>query len=203
MSQGTLSLRSRTLDVQRFGLLFLVGAAVGTLGDRVHTFAGVLHYPKPFVFDEAWWVPFLMGGAGVFLPTAHALVDRLRRDVRQGAPQTATMPDVMTAFLWFAGAYAASGVFKAHPIALAIVFTATFVVRALALRISSMHWTIALCTGLGGTLFESALSSTGAFAYLEPSVVGVPIWLAGLYLHLALLVRAIDCRWPEAETIVP
>ncbi len=192
MPPATLSLSDRALDVRRVVLLFIVGAMVGTLGDRIHTFTGVLRYPNPVIFDEAWWVPLLMGGAGAFLPAAHALVDKRLG----GAPQTATMPDVMMAFLWFAGVYTASGVFKAYPVALAIVFTVTFVVRALALRLSSTHWTIALCMGLGGILFESGLSSTGAFAYLEPSVISVPLWLAGLYLHLALLIRAIVCRWP-------
>jgi hypothetical protein len=189
----------RTIDGRRLLLLFLVGAIVGTAGDRVHTLTGVLRYPMPALFDEAWWVPFLMGGAGVFLPTAHASLERQLG----GAPPKAATTDVMTAFLWFIAAYAASGLFKAYPVGMALVFMGTFVARALAMRISSTHWTIALCTGLGGTLFESGLSATGAFAYLEPSVVGVPLWLPGLYLHLALLIRAIVCRWPAGETVVP
>src|SRR6266508_3371407 len=42
---------------------------------------------------------------------------------------------------------------------------------------------------VGGSLFEAALSSTGAFHYQHPDVLLVPAWLPALYLHASLLVR--------------
>ena len=44
---------------------------------------------------------------------------------------------------------------------------------------------------LGGTLWEMGLTRTGAFKYNFPDVLGVPLWLPGLYAHAAALALAI------------
>ena len=42
-----------------------------------------------------------------------------------------------------------------------------------------------------GPPFEAALAATGAFSYRQPDVLGVPVWLPALYLHLSLFTRQI------------
>ena len=186
-----------SFDPRRLGVLFLVGAVVGTLGDRVHTFSRVLDYKHPFLFGEAWWVPLLMGAAGILLPVGHAFLRK-----RFAEPADGTTRDVIIAGVWFAAAYVASGLFMDYPGALAILFSASFIARALSSPPSRTLWLFALCTGLGGTLWEMGLSGTGAFTYLRPGPIGrVPLWLPGLYVQLALLVRAIDRRWPDVPDI--
>jgi hypothetical protein len=185
--------------------LFAVGAVVGTLGDRIHTHYGVLGYPRVVAFGEAWFVPFLMGGAGIALVSGQALVRRALS--LPAARATGDGRAVVTAFAWFACAYFASGVFQNYPVALTVAFVGAFLGRALGRvdapgpRGSAALFAGALLTAVGGSLFESALSATGAFAYAMPDALGVPIWLPGLYLHAAMLARAIDRRWPPAEQV--
>ena len=55
---------------------------------------------------------------------------------------------------------------------------------------------VAAAFALGGPLFEAALSATGGFFYRRPDLLGVPIWLPALYLHVSLLTRQIALVWP-------
>jgi hypothetical protein len=179
------------MNGSRFVTAFVLGAIVGTLGDRVHTFKGVLGYPHAFAFGEAAWVPLLMGGAGIAMVSGYGLVHR----VVGSNDERASMANVLSAFVWFAAAYAASGFFHQYPIALTLAFVAAFVARALREPVSRAAWVYALVTALVGTLFEAGLSATGAFRYYTPDVIGVPMWLPGLYLHASLLARALALRW--------
>jgi hypothetical protein len=183
---------------RRVAAFFLLGAVVGTLGDRIHTFWTVLTYPRPTAWGEAWWVVPEMGCAGVAMIAAHAQT----RGALGEAPGGASSRDVASAFAWFAGAYLATGLFRAYPGALALALAAAFVARALSpgVRTSRAMWLHALGTALTGTLAEATLSATGAFSYVVAGRVGnVPVWLPGLYLHAALLARSVERRFPAVS----
>lgn len=49
-----------------------------------------------------------------------------------------------------------------------------------------------LGAALLGPAFESALASSGAFAYAAPDFAGVPLWLPGIYLNAGAAVHLVD-----------
>lgn len=165
----------------------LVGAALlgglgGALLDQIHVAYGVLFYPQPWLWDQAWWVAplfaiatlVILSGAGVFT---------------QQAPGTREH-DLFGSGAWFVAAYWASGQWHAHPIGLSIAYAVFFALR-------TTHRPTLMFAGLlaaGGVGFESVLSSTGAFYYRHPDFAGVPMWLAGLYLHGAPFALAVASR---------
>jgi hypothetical protein len=171
--------------------LFLVGAIVGSALDMIHVLSGVLNYPKPFYpWGQAWWVPFLFGAAAIVLVRGYRLVADL-----VGARDPALSSNALTsAALGFIGAYLATGLFHQQELLLAVGLVAAW---SLHQRLHPGQGTgpYAFAVAIGGTLFESLLSSTGAFDYTEPDFLGVPIWLPALYLHAALLTRAIALRY--------
>jgi hypothetical protein len=174
---------------------FVLGSVVGTAGDKIaHEAQGVLTYRHPVVLGEAWWVPLLMGGAGIAFPISHAMFRR-----RAGAaPPPATLREVVATFALFFGAYVASGLFKDHPLALTLVFSAGFLVAAWRARWAGWQWLFALGCAAGGAGTEMAISATGTFWYIAPDFLGVPIWLPALYLHVARWTSALERRWPVA-----
>jgi hypothetical protein len=175
--------------LRRSGLFFAVGSLIGTLFDRIHVATGVLQYPRPVLAGQGWWVPFLMGGAGVALvsgrmPLLRRLGDR-RNDPSEG---------LVVSIVWFGAAYLASGLFQSNPLTLASALSMAFVVRAAVYKLPAREWLLAVATGVTGTLFEAVLCALGSFSYVHPDALRVPAWLPALYLHAALLARAIDRR---------
>src|SRR5260370_11263232 len=55
----------------------LFGAALCTVGDHLHVLTGVLWYPHPVLWRQAWWVPPLFGGASVAAVAAARELKRL------------------------------------------------------------------------------------------------------------------------------
>lgn len=189
MWDGSPALLRRAM--RRAPLVFGTGAVVGTLGDRIHTHYDVVVYPDPLVFEEAWWVPFLMGGAALLFVEFHGLLRAaLRREERP-----ASTPRIVATGVSFGAAYFASGALRAHPVALACLFTGAFAAWALVTeRRSAVVWIHAIGLGLFGMVFETALGATGAFVHTSVDVLGVPLWLGPLYLHAALFAREIELR---------
>jgi len=164
-------------------VLFLVGAVVGTLGDQIHVQFDVLWYPRPLLCGQAPWVPFLFGTAALVLVNGHRLF--LRRPAGDPPPSSLAAPAVL-----FVAAYFATALGKERPLLVAGGLAAAW-----ALRVAVAPATDKLLAGLaiaaGGPLVEAALSATGAFFYRRPDVLGVPVWLPALYLHVSLLTRQI------------
>ena len=152
-------------------LLFVAGSIGGALLDQIHVRRGVLSYPKPTVAGQPWWVAPQFGVGAL-------VVERSAR--RVPSPPRSVASDAA----WFFGAYAATGLLRRWPRALAAVFAATWLARV---RRQPALAAYSVALALGGSAYEGWWSSTGAFSYADPDVGGVPMWLPGLYLHGAPL----------------
>lgn len=166
----------------RLALALVVGGLCGLLLDQIHVRYGVLFYPEPWLWDQAWWVAPLFAGSTVVILSGARLFT-------EGAPGTREH-DVMGSAGWFVAAYWASGQWHAHPIGLSVAYAVFFALR-------TTHRPTLMFAGLlaaGGVTFEALLSSTGAFSYRHPDLFGLPMWLGGLYAHGAPLALAIAGR---------
>lgn len=171
--------------------LLVIGGIGGALSDQIHVRFDVLWYPRPFFLDQAWWVAPLFGGAtiGIFLG-ALPFAQRLVRGDGLTSARGLTLSGAS-----FLAAYLASGAFRAWPIALLAGYAAAWSLRALETKMGGAGLAFSVLLALGGTLFESALSSTGAFYYRAPDFLGVPYWLPGLYLLGAPLALGLALRF--------
>jgi hypothetical protein len=172
-------------------VLFVAGGIGLALCDQIHVQSGVLDYETGGFFGQAWWVPLQFGVAALAIVAGAAPFAR-----RRAAPKAA---DFVTGTGWFVAAYAASGVFHAHPAALAVGLLLTWAGRvALAPRPASLV-AYSLLLAAAGTGAEAALSAAGTFAYANPDLLGVPVWLPGLYLHGAPLALAVASALGESR----
>jgi hypothetical protein len=156
---------------------------VCTVCDHLHVITGVLAYPKPFLWQQAWWVPFLFAAASLFVVAAARpiLVAFGGTDDRPPAAREVAGDGIL-----FVTAYAFTAYGHALPSVVLAVLVAWWLGRVVRGR---RFWLVpySLAAAVGGTLFEAGLSATGAFHYLVPDFLGVPMWLPALYLHVALL----------------
>src|SRR5436309_1219266 len=86
-------------------LLFLAGGIGGALCDQIHVRAGVLAYPHPFVFDQAWWVAPQFGVALLVILAG----------ARPFAPRSRARSRVVLHAALFLGAYGATGLCNRWP----------------------------------------------------------------------------------------
>ncbi|MBM4388508.1 MAG: DUF2878 family protein [Deltaproteobacteria bacterium] len=176
--------------LKRILALFFIGAIGGAMCDQIHVRFGVLFYPEPFFLGQAWWVAPLFGiVANVIIAGAYLFLPRL-------APE-AWKPDagrIITAIIWFAGAYLLSGLLFKYPVYLAALYFIFWIVRIVKTENRAAVIVFSILLALAGTIVEGLISLTGAFSYafLAPfPIFHTPVWLPGLYLHgapLALLV---------------
>lgn len=175
--------------IKKLMVLALMGASLGTFCDHCHVWGGVLAYRNPFIDGQAWWVMPLFAWAAVMVAVGYGLGEKLtgtrlapisrRRGVGYG--------------LFFLGAYGATAIFSDWPNALLVLLTLGFV-SILLIEKDRALLVSALLTAVAGSLFEAALSSTGAFYYLHPDFLGIPRWLPALYFWAALS-AAVSWRW--------
>jgi hypothetical protein len=165
---------------ERALVAFVVGGIAGALLDQIHVRYQVLRYPDPWLFGQAWWVAPLFGLATLTIVSAADWWIARRPDAGrdEGVLEAASM---------FVAAYWASGQWHQHPIGLSIAYAVVMPLRTT--RASTLAFAGLL--GLGGMLWEIGLTRTGAFRYNFPDVLGVPLWLPGLYMHGAALALAI------------
>jgi len=174
-------------SIQRAAALFVAGAIIGTLLDRIHVAAGVLWYTHPLLAGQAIWVPLVFGVGALLLMSGHVIFPPHDR------PATpATLVEPALALLL---AYLATAVLADRPLILALVLVLAWLVRMLR-DPTADKLAVAIAFALGGPLFEATLSATGGFFYRSPDVLGVPVWLPALYLHVSLLTRQIALVWP-------
>jgi hypothetical protein len=167
----------------RLVVVALVGAVAGVLCDQIHVIAGVIVYRDPVLLGQPWWVPVQYGLAAVvgYLGARHL----------RGSGERVVVA-VVVASAWFLGAYAATAVFQRWPLPLAVVLGVIGLVRAA--RLGAAGLAFGLTVALLGPLWEAGLTSTGAFSYRHPDVVGVAAWLPALYLNAAPLLLAVGGR---------
>jgi hypothetical protein len=157
-----------------------LGAAVATTGDHLHVLYGVLFYPHPVLYRQAWWALPLFAGATVAMLTGS---DAVRRALEGDAVPTSFGAALLASGAFFV-AYAFTAVAAELPTLVLVVLLVTWLPRVRALP----RWVLAyaLVTAVCGTGFEAGLSRLGGFAYVSPDLLGVPRWLPALYLHAAL-----------------
>lgn len=172
----------------------VLGAVGGAALDQIHVQTGVLAYPHPTFFDQSWWVAPQFGVAVLVILVA-------AKPLARAAAKRAPRPEpaqVAAEAVWFLGAYAASGVFgNRHPVGLAVVYGATWLVRLAGRADRLVVAATSLALAAGGVLYEGTLAATGAFHYTHADVHHVPVWLAGIYLHGAPLLLAVGRQLSE------
>lgn len=191
-------MRNAPSPVVRWVTAVAAGSLMCTLCDQVHVRTGVLAYRAPAVAGQAAWVPLvfiLAAVAGLAQWSVLARFDpAVRRDLAAGPKDRWGTREALYAVVWMVLVYGSSGFVQGTPRAAFAVYVALFMLRAWSLRAPGVV-THALAFAVGGTAFEAALSSTGAFWYTRPEMFGVPVWLPGLYLHGAFVARAVMRRW--------
>ncbi len=165
-------------------LLFVAGGLGLALCDQIHVQAGVLDYDAGgALFGQGWWVPLQFGLAALAIVIGAIPFARGR-----SRPDAA---EVAIAVTWFVGAYAVSGVLDAHPWALAALLLGVWAPRVAMASGRGALVAYSLLLAAAGTAAEAILSAAGIFAYADPDLLRVPIWLPGLYLNGAPLALAL------------
>jgi len=167
-------------------LVFLGGAIGGTLLDQIHVRSHVLHYAHPRFAGEAWWVVPEFGAAATV-----ALLFTLWATKRLWRVSRDAVPIVVDASIFFV-AYSASGIFHRHSWIVLVVVLCLWAAMIAFHRDRKAFVLVSLALMIVGPIYESALSSTGAFRYdVTPLVGRVPIWLPALYLNAGVLAASI------------
>jgi len=173
----------------RWLVLALCGAAICTVCDHLHATHGVLYYTHPVFWDQAWWVPLLFAGASL---ATVAGATPIRRLFGAGATAPPTTREVAGDGIAFITAYAYTS-FAAHdrPNVTLALLAAWWLARVVRGRAT---WLIAysLVLAVAGAAFEAGWSALGLFYYRHPDVIGVPRWLPGIYLHVALVAGPLE-----------
>jgi hypothetical protein len=158
--------------------LGLLGAAC----DQFHVQPELLSYPDPWLWDQAWWVPL---NFAVLLTGLIAATIPLVRRFPAADPGNGRLA---TGLAWFVGMYALSGlVAPDEPELLAIAYVALWIPRVALRDDRRLLFPFGVALALAGCAVEAAEIAFGWFSYADPDVIGVPFWLAGLYLHGAPL----------------
>lgn len=164
----------------RWAVALLAGGLIATVGDHLHVVYGVLYYPHPAIFRQAWWVlPLFVSATWSMVSGA----DTVRRALG-GEPLAAKLGEALLAAGAFFVAYAFTAVAAELPTFVLVVLVLTWLPRVRGLP----RWILifALVVAACGVGFEAGLSRLGGFYYVNPDFLGVPRWLPGLYLHAAL-----------------
>lgn len=171
----------RNLGVPALGVLFVVGAAGGLIGDMCHVESGTTVYledPLPFVWKSQLWFPLMVGGGTAALGWIR--VRLAGPGGGRGGPR-----DAVAMIASVLGLYALTAIVRGEPQASGAV--AAYAVGALICaryardRVDVLCGVLAAIFGVGT---EIVLSATGVFEYAGDveQVAGVAIWLPALYL---------------------
>ncbi len=163
------------------------GAVICTVCDHLHVVTGVLAYPHVAFWGEAWWVPFLFGGASVFIVGSAGNVRGIFAAPALPAP---SVQRVAAGAVAFVTAYAFTAFGHELPNVVGAVLAGFWLARAL----QAPAWLVvySIVVAIGGSAFEATWSALGFFRYLVPDFVGIPRWLPGIYLHVAFLTADLE-----------
>jgi hypothetical protein len=174
----------------------VAGAALCTVLDHQHVVWGVLAYPRPDFWQQAWWVPLLFfcaTGAGLLAAEA------IRRLVG-GSPLAKNRALAAVDVASFAAAYYLTAVAHHEPDILTAILAGTWLIRAIS---GLPGWAVACCIGsaLVGPAVEATLSAVGGFHYLHPDFLGVARWLPALYLHVGVVAVSVSSLLTSPEPV--
>ena len=178
--------------------LFFFFALIATLCDQVWVRLGVLVYPHPFRFGQAWWVPLLFGTVALII--VHFFVIATRLLLRDSTPQPKDPGGhAIIAAAWFAAAYLGGGLFDGHSRKFALLLLLIWVIRlgpaSNSIREALVLIGLSLIVAVVGTLGESAAGWLNLMFYPRPDFCRVPYWLPVLWLQAALLARELSRAW--------
>lgn len=163
--------------------LFLLGALIGATLDAIQVYRGIERYPAPVLFGLAWWTPLLFGCAAVAIGYSHAKIDTLLRHVRPRRRFLSAAGEC----IWLVLAYLVS-ISPADATGKALVLAIVYLNFWLWHGRSWQNLLLSFVTAITGVLVEIMLVAAGAFYYLHPDVLGVPVWLPFLYACASLAV---------------
>jgi hypothetical protein len=181
-------------SAKRVGVLFVSGGVGLTLCDQIHTQLHVLSYDRPALFGQGWWVAPNFGFATILifagaLPLARAWIARGGRVTDRALAGSG---------VHFVLAYWATGLFDTEPRALLFGLIVWWALRMLRAEPKRELIVFSLMLGLGGSIYEVMLVSTGVYRYAHPAVLDVPLWLPGIYMNGAPLAVLIAARLIDA-----
>jgi hypothetical protein len=168
-------------------ILFVLGSIVGLDCDQIHVQFAVLRYSNPDFLGQPWWVGPQYGLAAVIACLVAWVSIPATTAVRFGKA-------LMRLSLWFFGAYLTTGLLADHAELLAGLLFASWICRMIRLYRDWMVIVFSSALAIVGTLYEVLLTGANTFAYLGAQVLGVPIWLPGLYLHAGPFVVGLSAR---------
>jgi hypothetical protein len=166
----------------RWLAIAVAGAVVCTVCDHLHVMTGVLSYPRPAFFGEAWWVPLLFAAASVVIVDGARVVRKALRGPLLPVPSGLR---IAAGGVGFVTAYAFTAYGHDRPGLVLWVLIGFWLARAPTVP----RWVLAysIVVAIGGSSFEGFWSRLGFFRYHAPDLWGVPRWLPGIYLHVAFL----------------
>ena len=188
----------------RLGAWLGLAVCLGLLGaacDQFHVQSELLSYPNPWLWDQAAWVPlnFAVLLTGLVLAT----IPLGRLAAARGVAEPGTR-QLSADFAWFVGAYALSGLIAPEaPGFLAAAYVAVWIPRIALREERAILYPFGVALALAGCLVEAAEIELGWFSYADPDVIGVPFWLAGIYLHGAPLALDVARRVDAAGLAGP
>jgi hypothetical protein len=177
-----------TRPAARAALLFGFGAVAGSALDALHTHSGTTAYARPGWYLMSAGTPLIFGLAGLSVGLSYPLAERLtgRRACRR-----LTWAEATAGFAVFAGLYAASAYLPASGAVKLVVLLVGAAGLFAGLARTTLALVLAVLTAVLGPLVEALLVHTGFFAYREPELLGVAMWLPALYLCGSLAFGAV------------
>lgn len=156
--------------------LFLIGAVVGTFFDSLFTRAGIATYATPFLFQEAWWVPFLFGFATLLIGSMQSRFHPMKTTAKQ---------NFFISLCFLILACLSTAYLKIPNIEKGVLLFVFYLFSWGVRDRTLLSFVFALITAVCGSFLESALGKIGLYTYAGPDFMGIPTWLPFLYLHVS------------------
>jgi hypothetical protein len=161
-----------------------LGAVLGTMLDGIHAYGGVLSYDDRAFGRWAWFVPVEFALVGAVAALAVPVIER----ATASSPRWTVARRALEA-VWFACLYATTTLpeNEAEAAALGVALLALAAVRLRFGPRGDLPYVV--LAAIAGPLAEILISASGAFEYDHADVLGVPLWLPGLWANAGFLVR--------------
>jgi hypothetical protein len=178
--------------------LFFFFALIATLCDQVWVRLGVMVYPKPFRFGQAWWVPLLFGVVALLIVHTFVIATRLLLPASTPQPED-PQGRAFIAGAWFVAAFISGGLFDAYSPQLALLLFLIWLIRlwpaSNSVREALVLILLSFLVAVAGTFGESAAGYLNLMYYPRPDFCRVPYWLPALWLNAALFARELSRAW--------